>query len=315
MRDSMSHVFLLRVGAVGDVGMRAVAARAPACAVYEARCGQGRARHERVAIAAVHGAGREGGAHAEIAALVAAVRVRVQAEGAVVVKVLNDDDLMLAQGIVDRAGEKRHGVVDVRNVMALSRQKLQERSPCGQRVKAAGEQAGLGYAREAVDHGIVDSKDSHPVPVSTQGTHFHPGRGIDATSLAHEVVADEDIHDGGARAAASSPPLDGIASPGARERKTCAGTPPTTEKGGTSLVTTAPAATTLSWPIVTPASTVLPAPSQQSSSTAINSRVTPWLLIGTSETSKLWFSASRLTRGPMSTLAPISMYPEQPIKE
>jgi hypothetical protein len=71
---------------------------------------------------------------------------------------------------------------------------------------------------------------------------------------------------------------------------TWAGFPATMLKGGTSLVTTAPAATMEPFPTVTPANRIELAAIQQSSSILTKERETPCSIMGLSESPKLWFS-------------------------
>jgi hypothetical protein len=71
---------------------------------------------------------------------------------------------------------------------------------------------------------------------------------------------------------------------------TRAGTPATMLYGGTSFVTTAPAATMLCAPMVTPSQTDTWVPIQTSSSTTMPSSVRPCIQIGTSRRSKLWLN-------------------------
>ena len=61
--------------------------------------------------------------------------------------------------------------------------------------------------------------------------------------------------------------------------KVTAGTPPITTLSGKELLTTAPAAITQLFPIVTPSSIVTLEPIQQFSPIIIPVRVTPWCLI------------------------------------
>ena len=67
-----------------------------------------------------------------------------------------------------------------------------------------------------------------------------------------------------------------------------AGTPPTMPDGGTSLLTTAPAATTAPWPTVTPSSTTAFAPIQTSSSMVMPRLSCACAWIGTAGSSKPW---------------------------
>ncbi len=90
-----------------------------------------------------------------------------------------------------------------------------------------------------------------------------------------------------------------------RRLTTRAGTPPIIVIGGTSEVTTAPAAMTLPLPIVTPSSTLAPDPIQTSSSTTIPRLERPWRAIGRSGSAKTWLAGIRtqcaaiLTNGPV----------------
>lgn len=156
--------------------------------------------------------------------------------------------------------------MDVRDIAGVCDQKPQERSSCGQRVEAAGQQSGLGDAMRAIEHGILGSENADPMPVATQDANFHSGASIDATALAYEVIADENVHGSVAKVACPTLAVEAITSPGLLVRDARAETPPTMEQPG-------------------------------------KSRVNP----GHTEAPKLWFPRSRLTRGPMSTLGPISI--------
>ena len=149
------------------------------------------------------------------------------------------------------------------DVDALAREEASQVSSDRQGVDRGREQRGAARRAGAVEGLVVAPEDEHVVAAPGQHALLRGDGRVDAAALAHEVVDDEDPH------------LEA-----ARSRTTRAGTPATTVSEGTSLVTTAPAATTEPTPSDTPASTVQPAPSQQSSPTTIVFRSTPCALIG-----------------------------------
>ncbi len=173
-------------------------------------------------------------------------------------QVLHGGHAMLAADVVDGPGDKRYEVVQVHHIDALPPQEPLHLEPHRQRVGRGGQKRRMLQAAGRLEVAIVAAQQNNVVTTRRKDTLLDTYTGIDTATVAHEVVDDEDSH----RA-------------GARRRTRRAGTPATTVMGSTSSVTTEPAATTDPEPIDTPARTMQPAPSQQSSPITIVSRATP----------------------------------------